>query len=300
METQAQSPATSIVKRQADEIGPVTGGTGVASSAEGGENCPHSDVEVVQNDSQVAIATTVSSVRRHLEQLVAERQAWEDAAYRTSNEQLYLLLQKCYATYKAMSGNSPQAIALREGLTDYVNLSGLKFNSSTHTLVKIVKCVFGSDRRRTSAYGIVLRAALARNVAVADVPAFIRGGGGIEEIRLSKSPNAVTTKQKAAVAAEAVQEDHLGVFTCKELGEKLDAGKIGKPVVLIGTWQADGSVIVRGVVQNGTAVTAALAGYYTANKEAAKAHAEQRDAANDEQIKQNAVNAAVNAALMNA
>ena len=32
----------------------------------------------------------------YLEQLTIERQVWEDNAFRTSNEQLYVLLQKCY------------------------------------------------------------------------------------------------------------------------------------------------------------------------------------------------------------
>lgn len=171
---------------------------------------------------------------------------------------------------------------------------------SSHTIVKIVKCVFGDDRRRASAYGIVLRAALAEKIAVEAVPAYIRDKGGVEEIRLAKSPNAMTPKQKAAVAADAVKVDSMGVFASKGLGEAFDAGKTGAAVVLIGTWQADGSVIVRTVVQNDSAVNAALASYYSSHKDAVQKQAAQQEAANDQQIKQDAVAAAAQAAVANA
>jgi hypothetical protein len=256
---------------------------------------------VVQNDA-AAIDTAQASicVRNHFEQLAVEREAWENTVYRSSNEQLYVLLQKCYQTYKSMTEDTPEATALRDGLKDYILTKGYKFNSGTHTLVKIVKCVFGADRRRVSVYGIVLRTALAKKTAVVDLPEFIRANGGVEEIRLAKSPNAMTAKQKAAKGAEAVQSATMGVFSSTSLGSKLDAGNIGKTVVLIGTWQADGSVIVRSVVENDTAVNAALACHYSANKGEVKEAAVQAQAANDEQIKQDAITEAAQAAVVNA
>jgi hypothetical protein len=254
---------------------------------------------VVQHDTVIASAQAVVNVRQHFEQLVAEREAWQDNAYRASNDQLYALLQKCYATYKAMSMDTAEAKALRSALTDYINLKGLKFNSGTHTIVKIVKCVFGADRRRVSAYGIVLRRALSESVSVLDIPTYIRDHGGVEEIRLARAPNAMTAKQKATVAAEAVKAETLGVFASAALGAKLDAGNIGKAVVLVGTWQADGSVIVRTVVQNDTAVNMALASYYSAHKDTVQKQAQQQQAANDEQVKQQAIAVASAAAVVN-
>lgn len=246
------------------------------------------------------VAHAFMCVRNHFEQLAIEREAWENTAYRTSNEQLYALLQKCYATYKAMSGAEEEAVNLRKGLTDYINTKGYKFNAGTHTLVKIVKCVFGAERRRVSAYGIVLRTALAKDVAALDIPEFISSQGGVEEIRLAKTANAMTAKQKATVASEAVQAENLGVFASASLSQQLDAGNIGKTVVLVGTWQADGSVIVRTVVQNDTAVNAALASHYTSVKGTVKRQTEQIQAANDEDIKQTAIALAAQAAVANA
>jgi hypothetical protein len=254
---------------------------------------------VVQHDTAMQAAAQAKSGLQGIEQLVIERQVWETTVYRTSNDMLYGLLQKCYALYKGMEGMSADAVVLRDGLTTYVNLHGIKCNKSSHTIVKIVKCVFGDDRRRASAYGIVLRAALTEKIAIADIPSYIRNKGGVEEIRLAKSPNAMTVNQKATAARTAVNADSMGVFASTALGEKFDAGKTGAAVVLIGTWQPDGSVIVRTVVQNDTAVNTALASYYSSNKDAVQKQAAQQDAANDEQIKQDAVAAAAQAAVVN-
>lgn len=255
---------------------------------------------VVQHDTAVQAAAQAKAGLQAIEQLVIEREVWETTVYRTSNEMLYGLLQKCYAMYKRMEGMSTEAVLLRANLADYINLKGIKCIKSSHTIVKIVKCVFGDDRRRASAYGIVLRAALAEKVLVEDIPTYIRTKGGVEEIRLAKSPNAMTAKEKASVAATAVKADSMGVFASTALGEKFDAGKTDATVVLIGTWQADGSVIVRSVVQSDTAVNAALATYYSSNKDAVQKQAQQQAAANDEQIKQDAVSAAAQAAVVNA
>ncbi len=270
------------------------------TATNGSELAQSMATSVVQNDTAIATAKAGESVRNHFELLAVEREAWESTVHRTNNEQLYVLLQKCYQTYKAMSGAEDEAGNLRKGLTDYINTKGYKFNAGTHTLVKIVKCVFGADRRRVSAYGIVLRTALAKDVSIADIPDFISSQGGVEEIRLAKAPNAMTTKQKAAMGAQVVQNVSMGVFSSSALGSKIDAGNIGKAVVLIGTWQADGSVIVRSVVENDTAVNAALACHYSANKVEVKEAAAQVQAANDEQIKQDAITEAVQAAVVNA
>ena len=77
-----------------------------------------------------------------------------------------------------------------------------------------------------------------------DIVDFIRSAGGVEEIRLAKSPNAMSNKQKAAVATSTVAYKEVAVLSSAALGGLMnDAGKIGTNTVLIGTWQADGSVV---------------------------------------------------------
>lgn len=272
---------------------------------------------VVSNDTSIqfqsALQTVISNVSptaaqsaqgtkvtfAAIEQLVVEREVWQANAYRTSNDQLYALLQKCYGLYKAMEGTSVEAVALRGGLRDYINVKGYTFTKSTHSLTRIVKCVFGTDRRRVSTYSIVLRSALAKSVGALDVADFIREYGGVEEIRLAKSPTAMSPKQKAAVATSTVVVNNIGVVSSPALGGLLnDAGKIGTNTVLIGTWQADGSVIVRAVVESDTVLTAALASHYSAIKEAAKAKTVEQKAAAAVDIKQQAIDAAAATATL--
>lgn len=239
--------------------------------------------------TQKAIKVTYEAI----EQLVDERMAWQDNAFRTSNEALYGLLQKCYGLYKSMESGTAEGVALREGLNLYIETKGYNFTKATHTLTKIVKCVFGTDRRRVSTYSIVLRSALAKRVSIFEVVDFIRNAGGVEEIRLAKSPNAMSAKQKAQVAGNSVVANNFGFVSSPALSGMLDAGKVNSNIVLIGTWQADGSVLVRAVVESETVLTAALASHYSTVKKAAEAQAAEVKAAADAEGKKQAINAAL-------
>ena len=256
--------------------------------------------EVVQHDNAAILVQGLQVSFTIIEQLVVDRQVWQDTAFRTSNEQLYVLLQKCYQLYKDMGQGTKEADALRHGLNDYINLKGFEFKKSTHSLVKIVKCVFGNDRRRVRAYGLALRCALDKNITVIDLPSFIREAGGVEELRLSKAPNAMTATQKAKAAMTTLNTSTFGVLNSDKLGSLLDSGKVGTETVLIGTWQADGSVIVRAVVQSDGVLNAALASYYNSVKTEGKATAIERKAANDAVTKQDAIAAAVATASVGA
>jgi hypothetical protein len=94
----------------------------------------------------------------------------------------------------------------------------------------------------------------------------IREKGGVEEVRLAKSANVKTPAQKATLAEAYLGMHDYGTVTSPELAKKLDAMKIGKPVLMVGVWKADGSVVVRALVQNDTAQNAALASYFSATK----------------------------------
>jgi len=246
---------------------------------------------VVQNDTAPNASAAVPTYKfARIEQLAIDRQAWETTAYRTSNEMLYGLLQKCYQLYKDMEGSGDDAKKLREALAEHVHLKGYKFLKSTHTISKIVKCVFSdstsndsTDRRRVSAYSLVLQKALQDGLAANQIAAFIANAGGVEAIRLGKKPNtsAVSTKQKASEAKATIATRSVGVAVGLQLGAQLDAGKIGSYVVLIGTWQADGSVIAHAVVQNEGVINSALASCYTSNKSVMQATAVETKAAND-------------------
>lgn len=263
---------------------------------------------VVQNDTfsvnSVTVrdqsGNTVGAPKRTavvlIEDLIAEKDAWFSNAYRTSNEQLYTLLGKCYALYQQLSEPGENGKRLREGLDEYIKAKGYVFSASSHTIVKIVKCVFGADRRRVSAYGIVLRSALSQKLTAEQIPEFIRTNGGVEEIRLAKSPNAMTPKKKAEIGKQSLTEQRLGVLEHPSLKAALDAGNIDQPVVLLGTWQSDGSIVVHTFTNSSSAVTAALASHYSSVKVAESATKVEVEAANDAAATHEAIRAAAEAA----
>lgn len=200
-----------------------------------------------------------------LRTMAAAKNDWEQNAYKTSNDLLYGMLQQCYAYYKQMCVNTSEGQAAREGLESYIAEMGYKFEKSTHNITKIVKCIFGADRRRVSAYSIALRRAHADNTSVMDIVAFIAENGGIEELRLPKS-NALTPKEKATQAGAIISSQYLGKLKTPELSSKLDASDIGKQVVLVATQGADGEFTINALVLSQAALDAALASYYTSNK----------------------------------
>ncbi len=250
---------------------------------------------VVQHDTAINAAQAFVGTRKHIEQLVFEREIWEQNAYRTSNEQLYALLASCYQLYKLMEPSTGDAALLRQSVNDYINTKGLVFTKGTHTLAKIVKCVFGADRRRVSAYSIVLRHALAKGLSADQIPSFIRDNGGVEEIRLHKAANAMTPKQKAEQARAAVAANNYGVLESKKLQEMVqgDVGKRGKHVVLIGTFDDDGNVVVNAAIESDGVLNAALASYYGGNKDAVQEFAAQQKVQQRNQATGDAINDAL-------
>lgn len=222
---------------------------------------------VIQSDVIKGLAQiTFVSAETTIKSLVTARDFWEKNTLRKANDELYEILAKCLTFYEKMAQKNESGLAKRREFNNYFELTGHKVIGGSHTLTKIVKCVFGNDRRRASCYSIALRAALDAGVKSNDLPNYIRQAGGIEQLCLSNSPTAMTVKAKAEAALSAVAEKTLGTFSPNVLSKNFDVGKSDMPVVLLGTWQADGSIIVRKVVTSDGAIQAALVSCHSRNK----------------------------------
>lgn len=266
-----------------------------AQAAEQGNAVVLHDIAAVNAESD---AKAITNVREAITKLVADKQAWEANAYRTSNEQLYALLARCYSIYVLMTANRRTAAQLREEVDAYLKSQNVKLSDSAHTITKIVKCVFGADRRRVSAYSIALRAAIAANVPVSGVAAYIRDKGGVEELRLSRSPNAMTPKSKAEAGKGIITRHVMGTIKLDALSEHYDAAKLGCQHVLIVTQADDGAFEVNAMVSSSTAVNAALAAFYAQQKHALQVkEAEQVQATADVQLHERIAEAAAAAVL---
>ena len=220
---------------------------------------------------------------------------------RSSNEGLYALLAKCLRVYEIMSEDSPQGTKLRDEFDAYIKAAKLKFSGDTHTANKIARIVFDTDRKRASAYGVVLRLAIAQGKTHADLPAFIRNAGGIEKLRLTQTANGnsqrESTEDKAARVWATVKATTLATAAGKGLKEGSDHATIGKRVVLLATQQANGEYTVHAVVRADSAVNSAFAAHATKVASTVQNVAAEEQAADKTAVQSDLRRAAAGAAL---
>ena len=212
------------------------------------------------------------AVGEAIDHLVDQRLHWENHELASSNDALYALLQHCYSLNNAMSGSDGTAKALRKGLANYIQDKKYQFKESSPLIAKIVKCVFGVDRRRVNAYSSALRVAMAEKVAVMELPKFFKDQGGIEEVRRKATTGkAKTMKDKVELGRAVLDSDVLATVTSDNLNASFSNQNLEEGVVLLATREDDGTFAIRRVVQSNSAVKSALAACSSVGEEKEKA-----------------------------
>ena len=119
------------------------------------------------------------------------------------------------------------------------------------------------DRRRISAYSLVLRRAISDNITPEQLPAFIDENGGVENIRQNKVGK-VTDTIKAQQARTVVEscDSYLAVVNDSALMQQFDATDYDKAFVAVVVPRGDGTLEVRQIVKSATAINSSLATMY--------------------------------------
>lgn len=205
------------------------------------------------------------SAYQTIKELIAEQKEWFNGVHRTANEQLYLILQRCYDLYQSMVADAEVAHKIDQALDQHFLLRSIE-NKSDTKLSKIIYCVFGtSDRRRVSSYAVALRIADDEGITVEALPAFFRDAGGVEEIRRSKTAD-TTTINKVDIAKEKLA-DSLLIIEDRSLAALLkDKTKHNGKVVLIASQGANGALTINALEDGDAVVNAALTAIYNKNK----------------------------------
>jgi len=233
-----------------------------------------------------------SALSKVLDQLISDRKSWEVEELARSNQRLYSILQSCYVLFQSMNGIKTEQQAIKQAFNKYCISQGWNFKESTHLMVKIVRTIFGDDRRRVSAYAMSLRVAHEKKVPAVDIVTFIQAAGGVEEVRRNKK-TADKPKDKAEIGKAVLNAEPLVSITSETLNAKFDVGLYNGAVILLATKEFDGTFTVRRLVQNGAAITAVLASLSSVVTAEEKAMQIAKDAANDEVIRDLAINHAV-------
>jgi hypothetical protein len=136
------------------------------------------------------------------------------------------------------------------------------FTPSTHDMTRVVKCVFGLERRRVSAYSIALREALRQEVDADDLVAFLQDNGGVEQLRMGgKKP--LSAKTRAESVKAQVTSATLGAMQFDSSVLAVEADWVDKQVVFVATCLPNGQFVVNAVVRHDGAVNTALAAHYS-------------------------------------
>ena len=199
-----------------------------------------------------------------LENMEQARISWERTELAASNKRLYSILGDAYSFYLGMKQNSSKEVrkARTDEMEDFIKTRAYTFMPTTHDMTRVVKCVFGVDRRRVSAYSIALREALRQAVAAVDLVAFIEQNGGVEQIRLGGT-KPLTVAIRAAKAAGEVLSLDLGMLKFDPALFAADADWVDKQVVIVATYLPTGQFQANAVVKHSGAVNSALAAYYS-------------------------------------
>lgn len=241
----------------------------------------------MSNTQSVAAASTTEAtaiknnlnasieMRQRIEDLAVMREAFENTQLARTNQALYGLITDCLSVYRDLT-EGEDLKAKKLGLQDVINFKGYVFKSTSPLSLKVIRCVFGDkDRRRISTYHTVLRVAIAEKWALTEVAAKIAERGGVQEISVRKA-NSMSQKDKALTAQAALLNQSIATIDSDALKSKQNIEFNEQHAVAVLTQNQDGTYSVHCVVHNTTAVNAALAAYFNANKSDLQQIAEQQ------------------------
>ncbi|MEI6183661.1 MAG: hypothetical protein WCP25_10205, partial [Polynucleobacter sp.] len=213
--------------------------------------------------SNTTVAAHIPSMDE-LKSLEIARISWETTELAQSNNRLYSILHQAYQYYLLMKrdpgeGARKDKLAAMEA---FIAERGYTFTPSTHDMTRVVKCVFGVDRRRVSAYSIALREALRQDVAADDLVEFLEQNGGVEQIRLGGTKPLSVTK-RAELGKAVVGDASLGTIEFDSAVFKAEEDWVDKQVVLVATCLSNGQLEVKAVIRHDGAVNMALAAHFS-------------------------------------
>lgn len=232
---------------------------------------------VVAGAAQVLDLPSYPVLSEHaLDALEGKRIAWEVGVYRKSNLELYSILAQCLHYSQPL--DSTDAAKKRTAVLDeFCKTRGYNVTNDTPTATKVVRAVFGRvDRRRTSAYSLVIRAALDAKIKPADMSDWIDKYGGVEEIRLGGKGEQLTAAEQVAEAKQVLEaQQPIVVIHAEGLSLQSNPDDAGKTCLLVAEYQANGDYNVKEIVTADSAVNAALVSIYKAKKSAQREEAKQ-------------------------
>ena len=127
----------------------------------------------------MSVSTFKIQLERTLDQISDARAVWEEGTLKAANDELYAILERCYAVFAEMKKDTAKRRALNSLLTD----RNMKPRSSTSLGLKVIRYVFGKEGNREIAYARLLSVAYDLKDADQSLTSYIEQCGGVEEVR---------------------------------------------------------------------------------------------------------------------
>lgn len=265
--------------------------TVVSTATSAGTNSNASfNLGALGDKAKIVVSNTTAVAIKPFDKLVTmeeSRISWETTELAASDNRLYSILYQAYKFYLVMKQNSDANIrkAQLEAMEQFIASRGYTFTPSTHDMTRVVKCVFGLERRRVSAYSIALREALRQQEDAEDLIAFLKDNGGVEQIRLGGTKPLSATKRAERVKDEVLSNE-LGKIKFDATSIKADADWTDKQVVIVATYLPTGEFVANAVIRHDSAVNSALSAFYSLKQAQTRADAKADRDAEKEQAKE--------------
>lgn len=249
------------------------------------------NLDALGGKAKIVVSTTTAAAEvKPFDELVTMEMArisWEKTELAQSNNRKYGILHEAYKFYLVMKKDSDADIRKErlDAMEQFIASRGYTFTPSTHDMTRVVKCVFGLERRRVSAYSIALREALRQEVDAEDLIAFLEDNGGVEQIRMGGTKPLSATKRAERVKQEVLSNE-LGKIKFDATSIKVDADWTDKQVVIVATYLPTGEFVANAVIRHDSAVNSALSAFYSLKQAKIRADAKADKDAEKEQAKE--------------
>lgn len=148
---------------------------------------------------------TAALVKQKLNALYDARLVWENGSYKTSNEELYNLLDKCLVLLNELAAER----TLIKELNALLEARGAKLTNGTSLATKVVRYVFdGCSAERSYTYARVLTVAAAEKDDKTSMRAFITSRNGVEAIRKTPKDGSLSAAQKTKTNIEHAEKHY--------------------------------------------------------------------------------------------
>ena len=217
----------------------------------------NSSVTPSSKTSKKANSSTDQIMMNKLDDLINQRQDWENNELAKCNERLYDILTECYALFQSINGTDPKKTALKRSFDRVAKDREFNFLDSQHYTARVVSIVFNdkTQTRRISRYAKAQCIATYKEIPVNDLKDFFYKNGGIDEIR-KKSKTGIPTMKSHVKGRAILHRSPITTIVDPKLAKKIPASNHGLPVILVANYKENSKEFeIMGVTQKNTGAT---------------------------------------------